>query len=262
MPNYTNINKRWWNTITPIHAKSPLYNLKAFKKGTTSLQDLEQKEIGDVKGKTMLHVLCHFGMDSLSWARKGAIVTGVDISETAISLAKKLSQETHTPATFLCSDFYNLPTILHKKFDIIFMSYGVLLWLSDINKWADIVKQLLKKNGYMYIVDLHPFTNILSYNLKMTYDYFDKGPFKDDATGSYTNWNEKTKGVTYEWSYTMSDIVNALLQSGLTIEFLHEFPYTMYNQFPGHMKKNSKGQYELKNKNMQIPLLFSLKAKK
>lgn len=265
MANYTKINKEWWDTITPIHAKSRLYNLSAFKKGKTSLQELEQKELGNVKGKTMLHLLCHFGMDSLSWAKKGAVVTGVDISSTAIDLAKKLSEETDIPATFICSDVYTLPKILHKKFDIIFMSYGVVLWLKNLEKWAEILNRYLKKNGIVYIVDIHPFTNILSYDGKLSYDYFDKGPFLDDADGSYTDWNKKIDGVTnitYEWSYTISDIMNALIESGLTIEFLHEFPYTMYNQFPGLMKKNKKGQYILKDKNVKIPLLFSLKAHK
>lgn len=265
MTNYAKINKEWWNAITPVHAKSRLYNLKEFKKGKTSLYQLEQKELGNVAGKTMLHLLCHFGLDSLSWARKGAIVTGVDISSTAIDLAKKLSEETKIPATFLCSDFYHLEKNLNKKYDVVFMSYGVLLWLKDLNKWAKIVHHFLKKNGNLYIVDLHPFTNILSYDFKFAYDYFDKGPFLDNDSGTYTDWNKKVdgvKGITYEWSYTISDIMNALLNAGFRLEFFHEFPYTMYNQFPGLMKKNKKGQYILKDKNVKIPLLFSLKARK
>lgn len=262
MVNYTDINKKWWNSITPVHAKSSLYSLSSFKKGKTSLQETEIKELGQVKGKKLLHLMCHFGMDSLSWARKGAIVTGVDLSDEAITLAKKLSNEMHIPATFICSDLYKLPSILDEKFDIIFMSYGVLLWLSHLQKWADIIKHFLKKGGVFYIIELHPFTTMLSYDFKMQYDYFDKGPYLDDADGSYTNWNEKVKGVTYEWSYTMSDVVNALLKTGLAIEFIHEFPFTMYEQFPGFMRKNTKGQYVLKNKKIQVPLLFSLKAMK
>lgn len=260
--NYVNINKKWWNTITPIHSKSSLYNLKKFKEGTTSLQKLELQELGNVKGKKLLHLMCHFGMDTLSWARKGAVVTGVDLSDESIALAQKLSEEMHIPAEFICADIYTLPKILHKKYDIIFMSYGVLLWLSNINTWAEMINRFLKKGGSFYIVELHPFTNILTYDFKMGYDYFDRGPYLDNADGSYTDWNKKIKGETYEWSYTMSDIVNALLHVGLKIEYLHEFPYTMYNQFPGLMKKNKKGQYVLKNKKIGIPLLFSLKAVK
>lgn len=262
MPDYTKINTQWWNAITSFHAKSSLYNLKQFKKGKNSLQVIETKELGDIKGKTILHLLCHFGMDSLSLARQGAKVTGVDISEESITRAKKLSQELKIPAEFICSDVYKLEKVLSKKYDIIFLSYGVLLWLSHINKFAKIVSHFLKKGGIFYIVELHPFTNILNEHVKMKYDYFDKGPFLDDATGSYTNWKDKTKGITYEWSYTIADIIDALIAAGLTIEFFHEFPFTMYDQFPGHMKKNNKGQYVLESAQYQIPLLFSLKAKR
>lgn len=132
MKDYASINKKWWNTVTPIHATSKLYDLVGFKKGKSSLQEIETKEIGDVKGKTILHLLCHFGMDTLSFARKGAIVTGVDLSSDAIKLAKKLSREINVPAQFICSDVYDLPSVLDKKYDIIFASYGVLCWLPDI----------------------------------------------------------------------------------------------------------------------------------
>ncbi|HSD98584.1 MAG TPA: class I SAM-dependent methyltransferase [Patescibacteria group bacterium] len=262
MKNYTEINKKWWNAITPLHEKSSLYNVAQFKKGATSLQVIEQKELGNIKGKEVLHLLCHFGMDSLSLARNGASVTGVDISDEAIALARKMSEELHIPAEFICSDVYALPNVLKKKFDIIFMSYGVLLWLSDIKKFGKIISEFLKTGGIFYIVELHPFTNMLNEKVKMQYDYFDKGPFLDDAEGSYTNWKDTTKGVTYEWSYTIEDVISSLVDAGLEIEFFHEFPFTMYNQFPGFMKKNKNGQYVLKDKKTQIPLLFSLQARK
>jgi 2-polyprenyl-3-methyl-5-hydroxy-6-metoxy-1,4-benzoquinol methylase len=262
MTDYLKLNKKWWNNVTAIHSQSELYNLKAFKKGKTSLQEIEIKELGNVKGKTLLHLMCHFGMDTLSWAREGAVVTGVDISDTAIQLATSLSKELHIPATFVCSDVYDVQKKLDKKFDIIFMSYGVLLWLSDIKKWAKLMSGLLNKNGVLYIVELHPFTDILSYDFKITYDYFNKGPHRDDSAGTYTDLKADIQGVTYQWSYTMSDIINSLIQAGLKIDYLHEFPYTMYDQFPGFMKKNKKGQYVFKDENIQIPLLFSLQAKK
>jgi len=201
-------------------------------------------------------------MDTLSWAREGAIVTGVDLSEKSIKLAKKLSKETRIPATFICTDIFKLERVLNNKFDIIFMSYGVLLWLSNIDKWAKIVKHFLKKGGVFYIVEIHPFTNILSFDFKMQYKYFDKGPYLDDSEGTYTDWKAPIKGETYQWSYTISDVINSLLKQGLKIEFVHEFPYTMYDQFPGFMEQNKKGKFVLKSKKIQIPLLFSLKATK
>lgn len=262
MRDYSAVNKKWWNDVTPIHSCSKLYDLQGFKNGKSSLISIEQEEVGDVKGKSILHLMCHFGMDTLSWARLGGITTGVDLSDNSIKLAKKLSKEIGVPATFICSDIYNLPNVLDKKFDIIFTSYGVLCWLSNIKKWGKIINHFLKKGGTFYIVELHPFTNILSYDFKIFYKYFKKGPYIDDSAGTYTDWKANVKGITYEWSYTISDVLNALIEEGLKIEFMHEFPFTMYDQFPGFMEQNEKGQYVLKNKKIQIPLLFSLKATK
>ncbi|MDP2585761.1 MAG: class I SAM-dependent methyltransferase [Candidatus Levybacteria bacterium] len=260
MKDYSKANKKWWNDVALIHARSKLYDLPGFKKGKTSLQSIEVKELGDVKGKTILHLLCHFGMDTLSFARIGAIVTGIDLSDKAIEYAKDLSREINVPAEFICSDVYRLPKVLNKKYDIIFASYGVLCWLRDIGKFAEIVNGYLKKGGVFYIVELHPFTNILSCDFKIYYEYFDKGPSIDDSRGTYADWNADIKSPTYLWSHTISDVINALIKEGLKIDYLHEFSFTMYDQFPGLMRQNKKGQYVFKNKEIQIPLLFSLKA--
>ncbi len=262
MNKYLLANKKWWNDVTSIHLRSSLYDLENFKKGKSSLQSIELAEVGNVNGKNLLHLMCHFGMDTLSWARLGAQVTGVDLSNKAIKLAKKLSEEINSPATFKCYDIYELPKVMDKKFDVIFTSYGVLCWLSNIKKWAKIINHFLKAGGLFYIVDLHPFTNILSCDFKISYRYFEKGPDIDDSEGTYADWSAPIKGNTYLWSYTISDVVNALIGEGLKIDFVHEFPFTMYDQFPGFMEQNKKGQYVLKNKKMQIPLLFSLKATK
>ncbi len=262
MKNYSDANKKWWNDVTLIHAGSKLYDLSGFKKGKSSLVSIEKEEIGSVKDKTLLHLMCHFGMDTLSWAREGAIVTGVDFSDHSIKLANKLSKEVKIPAKFICSDIYNLPKVLDKKFDIIFCSYGVLCWLSNIKKWTKLINHFLKDGGIFYIADVHPFTNILSCDFKLYYKYFKKGPYIDDSSGTYTDWSAPVKGFTYEWSHTIGDIINAFIKEGMKIEHLHEFPFTMYDQFPGFMEKNEKGQYVLKDKKIQVPLLFSLKVVK
>lgn len=262
MKDYASINKKWWNDVTPIHSNSKLYNVPAFIKGKTSLEKTELTELTNVRGKTLLHLMCHFGMDTLSWGRRGATVTGVDISDNSIKLAKKLSNEIQVPAKFICSDIYALPNVLDEKFDIVFTSYGVLCWVSNIKKWAKLINHYLKPGGTFYIIELHPFAGILSTDFKLEYKYFKHGPFIDDSEGTYTDWNANIKGVTYEWNYTLGQVITALINEGLKIEFVHELPYSMYDQFPGFMEKNKKGQYVLKNKKIQIPLLFSLKATK
>lgn len=260
MKDYAAINKKWWNNATPVHAASKFYDIPGFKKGKTSLQSIEIEELGKVRGKTLLHLLCHFGMDTLSWARKGAITTGVDLSDSSIRLAKKLSRQTNIPSTFICSDIFELPKVLDKKFDIIFASYGVLLWLSNMKKFAKIINNFLADGGVFYIVEVHPFTNILSYDFKLFYKYFDRGPYVEDS-GTYIDW-DKAQGITYEWSHTISDVINAFINEGLKIEHIHEFPFSMYDQFPGFMEKNKEGKFVLKDKKIQIPLLFSLKVTK
>lgn len=262
MKDYAKINKKWWNKVTSIHANSKLYDLDSFKQGKTSLQSIELEELGDVKGKSLLHLMCHFGMDTLSWAKKGALATGVDISDDAISLATSLSKELAIPAEFVCADVYDLPKVLHKQYDIVFTSYGVLIWLSTLDTWSEIVASLLKPGGTFYIVELHPFTNMLSSDFALANKYFKEGPYLDDSSGTYADWDAQIEGKTYIWLHTLSSVINALITAGLTIEYLHEFPFTVYDQFPGFMVKNEEGHYTLKNKKLQFPLLFSLKATK
>jgi len=141
---YFAANKNLWNQRTDVHKDSSFYNLAGFKNGETVLTPIELKELKDVNGKTMLHLQCHFGMDSLDWARRGADVTGVDLSDTAISEAKKLNDELKLNAKFVCSNVYDLKDQLDEKFDIVFTSYGTIGWLPDLDKWADIVSHYLK----------------------------------------------------------------------------------------------------------------------
>ena len=260
MKDYAKLNKVWWDAVTPIHASSDLYDLKSFKKGNTSLFSVELNEMGDVKEKKLLHLMCHFGMDTLSWAREGADVTGVDISDQSISFAKKISAEMHIPARFICSDLYELNNVLNEEFDIIFMSYGVLCWLSSLKKWSELLRRFLKKGGMFYITEIHPFTTVLNYKFQIEFDYFDKGPHVDDSPGTYSDWDADIQGTTYIWFHPLSSVINAIINAKFDIEFVHEFPYTMYEQFPGKMKKDSQGRYFLKDTSIQIPLLFSLKA--
>ncbi|MHA2122091.1 MAG: class I SAM-dependent methyltransferase [Promethearchaeota archaeon] len=141
---HMDVNLKRWNELVDINAKSKLYDLEGFKSGKTSLHSLELQELGEVKGKTLLHLQCHFGMDTLSWARLGAQVTGVDFSENAISLARELSSELDIPARFIQSNLYNIPVAIKEKFDIVYTSYGVLCWLPDLLKWAQVISSCLK----------------------------------------------------------------------------------------------------------------------
>ncbi|MBL7127843.1 MAG: class I SAM-dependent methyltransferase [Ignavibacteria bacterium] len=260
---YIEVNKKFWNERVSIHKKSELYELESFKKGKNKLNTLERKELGNVKDKTILHLQCHFGMDTLSLAMLGAKATGIDFSEDAIKEAKSLNKELGLDAEFILSDIKSLPEKLDKKFDIVFTSYGVLTWLPDLNKWAGVVNYFLKDDGFFYIAEIHPASIIFEdgkgvKELKVKYPYFRQAiPLEFVVNGSYADSEARTKNnKTYEWLYSLMDVFSSLLNAGLSIEFFHEFPFTVYPQFP-FMKRGRDGYWRLKK---EIPLLFSIKA--
>ncbi|MCZ7544594.1 MAG: class I SAM-dependent methyltransferase [Anaerolineae bacterium] len=153
---YMESNRALWDEWTGIHAKSAFYDLEGFKAGRLSLDRVAREGLGDVTGKRLLHLQCHFGMDTLSWARLGAEVTGVDFSEKAIALARALSAELSIPARFVCANIYDLPAALDGAFDIVFTSGGVLYWLPDLVRWAEIVAHYLRPGGTFFLADSHP----------------------------------------------------------------------------------------------------------
>ena len=269
MDKYTQANRILWNAWTKIHEDSEFYNLTGFKAGQSSLKSIEVEELGDVGGKSLLHLQCHFGMDTLSWARLGAQVTGVDISDEAITLARSLAEELNLDARFVCADIYDLPKNLDGQFDIFFTSYGILCWLGDLTRWGQIIAHFLKPGGIFYIVEIHPFSDTLDWQkdkpeLSVRFPYFHvPEPESFDAETSYAGPDtQKTEPITnYQWFHSLSDIVNALIGAGLRIEFLHEFPVTVFQQLP-FMKQNADGWWRLPEGLPEIPLLFSLEATK
>ncbi|MCC7297291.1 MAG: class I SAM-dependent methyltransferase, partial [Bacteroidia bacterium] len=145
--NYLETNRDSWNKRTEIHYSSAFYDLEGFIAGKSSLQDIELQLLGDIQNKSVLHLQCHFGQDTLSLARMGAEVTGVDFSDAAIKKATELAEIVQQKARFICADIYNLPAHLNEHFDIVFTSYGTIGWLPDLEKWAKIVSHFLKPGG-------------------------------------------------------------------------------------------------------------------
>ena len=256
-------NKAHWNERVSIHKTTDLYALEDFKKGKNKLHPLEISELGDIKGKSILHLQCHFGMDTLSLEMLGAKVTGVDFSEEAIKAAMELRDELGMNADFILSDVYSLPEILNKKFDIVYTSYGVLLWLPDLDKWAGVVKNFMKDDGFFYIAEVHPTSMLFDYSnnendLKVLYPYFSQSaPLLFNEPGTYADKTVETKNnITYEWVHSLSDIFMSIINAGLKIEFFHEHHFTVWQQF-SWMKKGEDGLFRMPN---EIPLIFSLKA--
>ncbi|MBI3944267.1 MAG: class I SAM-dependent methyltransferase [Chloroflexi bacterium] len=263
---YFQANRQLWDQWTKEHEQSPFYNLAGFRAGKDRLRSIELEELGDVSGKRLLHLQCHFGMDTLAWARRGAIVTGVDFSEESISLACSLSQELHIAAAFVCSDIYNLPNVLAGEFDIVFTSYGVLHWLRDLQRWGQVIAHFLRPGGIFYIVEDHPFMRMFhadpTAGLQVSNPYFfSTTPDQVEMEGSYATDNRGEKATFYIWNHSLGEVINSLIGAGLRIEFLHEFPYAARAKFP-MMEKGDDNWWRLPQQQGMIPLLFSLQARK
>ena len=266
--NEKNANRALWNEWTDIHEKSEFYDLEGFKSGKIRLNQIERDELGDVTGKSLLHLQCHFGLNTLSLARLGAKVTGVDFSDKSIALARSLAKELDIDAQFVLSDIEKLTDNLTGLFDIVFTSYGVLAWLPDLTRWAGVIAHFLKPGGIFYMAEFHPFAWIFDDAPSATeptivQPYFGDGqPHEWKEEGSYADRSVETKHtVSYEWMHPLSEIINSLIGAGLRIDFLHEFPYTVYEQFP-FVEKCPDGYWRLKDKSNSLPLVFSVKATK
>jgi SAM-dependent methyltransferase len=266
MDKYLKNNKEVWNEAVPIHARSAFYDVTGFKAGkSTMMMPWEFEEVGDVKGKSLLHLQCHFGMDTLTWGRRGAKVTGVDFSDVAIKTAQSLSKEIGIKAEFICSDIYELPKALKKKFDIVYTSGGVLCWLPDLEKWGKIIAHFLKRGGFFYIMEGHPFMNVFNNSKNMTrleaeWPYFHHPePTYWEPEGDYADPTNISSKGSYEWTHSLGEIINSLIQAGLKIEFLHEHTAIFFKQFP-FMIKGEDGYWHLEGD--KLPLTFSLKATK
>jgi 2-polyprenyl-3-methyl-5-hydroxy-6-metoxy-1,4-benzoquinol methylase len=252
-----------WNLMAGIHAESRGYRLAEFKAGENVLTPIELHELEDVRGKSILHLQCHFGLGTMSWARLGANVTGLDFSDRAIALARSISAELKIPARFIQSNIYDAPDALHERFDIVFTSYGVLCWLPDIKRWAEIAAHFVKPGGFFYIAEFHPLTQMADNRAgttKLEYEisYFHNamreyppGPDYSDPT--------KTVSATHEWMYRTGDVVSAIAATGLRIEFLHEFAGCIFPFFP-FMKRGGDGRWHIEGD--PIPTIFSIKATK
>ena len=258
--NYIEINKNSWNNKVDIHYKSEFYDNKAFIKGQSSLNQIEIDLLGDISGKSVLHLQCHFGQDTISLNRLGADVTGVDLSDKAIEKATELARITNSAAKFICCDIYDLPNHLDENFDIIFTSYGTIGWLPDINKWAEIISRFLKPNGKLIFVEFHPVVWMFDDDFtKVKYRYFNSGAIIENEDGTYA---EKEAAISQDyvmWNHGIGEVVNSLLAKGLEIKALEEYDYSPYNCF-NKTEKIAPKKYRIKHMQDKIPMVYSIIA--
>jgi len=255
-------NRETWNKKVAVHAESDFYAMDGFKKGATSLQSFELKALGDVSGKSLLHLQCHFGQDTLSWSRMGAKCTGVDISEEGIKLANELRDELKLDAQFVCCNVLDTSTYVKDLFDIVFTSYGTIGWLPDLKPWAKMIAERLRPGGAFYIVEFHPIVWMYDYNVSppvMKYGYHQKEVIYDEYEGTYAEDNATLISKEYGWNHGLGEVVSSLTAAGLHIDYLNEYDESPYDVFP-NLKKQANGMYRLPSGT--YPLLFEIKATK
>jgi len=219
-------NRAAWNQMVGLHVHHLEYRTQEVIDGGSSLKRIELDSLGDVRGKTLLHLMCQFGLDTLSWARQGAVVTGVDISDRSIAVANEIKAKAGLEAEFVRCDVLDLIGVLDRKFDIVFQSYGTHPWLADIRGWAKVVAHYLKPGGVFFLIDEHP-ANVL-FLLDPPLDYFAAEPERTINPKDYCETDTAIDGEHVEYQHKVSDIVNALIEAGLTIERLDEYNYGYY----------------------------------
>ncbi|MCP2341613.1 class I SAM-dependent methyltransferase [Actinomadura rupiterrae] len=258
---YLDVNRAMWDERVPVHVASDFYDVAGFRAGTDTLRDFETAEVGDVAGRSLAHLQCHFGLDTLSWARRGAKVAGLDFSAPAIDTARQLADETGLDARFVVADLYAAPEALGETYDIVYTGLGALCWLPDIERWAKTVAALLKPGGFLYLAEFHPFADTLDEETGtvLTYDYFDRSPQEWNEPGTYTDGGAALgAGRSIEFLHGVGDVVSAVIAAGLRLEFLHEHDHTLWPRYKTLEKSGT--SYRFSEGRPRVPLMYSLRA--
>lgn len=259
---YLKVNRESWNRRTEEHLTSEFYDVAGFIDGHNALKDIELALFGDVKGKKILHLQCHFGQDTLSLARMGAIVTGVDLSDTAIKNARILAKKIDQEATFIRSDVYDLPNNLDGEFDMVFTSYGTIGWLPDINRWAGVVNRFLKPGGRFIMAEFHPVVWMFDDDFKtVAYKYNNSSAILEESKGTYTNPEADFHSKYISWNHGLAEVVTSLLDQGLQMSHFQEHFYSPYDCF-GHTVEFEPGKYRIKHLDDKIPMVYALQFHK
>lgn len=256
-------NRALWNKRTEAHMSSEFYDVAKFREGKSSLNQFELDLLGNVQGKSLLHLQCHFGQDTLSLARMGANVTGIDFTDTAIAAARQLNTELGLHAKFECCNVYDTREFVKEQFDFVFTSYGTIGWLPDLKPWARVVNESLRPGGRFVIVDFHPFVWMMDEEYHaLKYSYFNDEMIITDSTGSYASQiNLHPPMKEYGWNHPFSDLLSSLVREGLVLEIFNEYNGSPYNCFPG-MEQSADGLYRFSKWDKKIPLIYGIRFRK
>lgn len=261
MSDHLDINREGWNKRTLIHLESDFYDQAAFVEGKNSLKEIELGIIGDVKGKRIAHLQCHFGQDSISLAKMGAQVTAVDLSPLAIDKANELAHQMGQDVKFICSDVLADGLLAGETFDMVFVTYGAIPWLEDLKPWAELVQRLLTPGGQLVLVEFHPVVHMFDDDMQeMEYAYFRQAAITGEQNGTYADTAEDEIAYVV-WNHSLSETMGALIETGLSIKHFGEYPYSPWPCFPG-MTEISPGRHVIERFGDKLPLCFSIVAEK
>jgi 2-polyprenyl-3-methyl-5-hydroxy-6-metoxy-1,4-benzoquinol methylase len=262
MSDYQPHNRDAWNKRVAAHLESEFYDLEGWKAGKTSLNDIELELLGNVSGKSILHLQCHFGQDTLSLARMGADVVGVDLSDKSIATAHKLNDELSLNAEFVESDVLELIGKIDRQFDMVFTSYGTIGWLPDLDEWAKTIAHHLKPGGKLVFVEFHPVVWMFDSAFeKIEYRYFKDEPIIETNSDTYTDNADLAEKTEVSWNHGLAELFKALRNNGLILKSFDEFDYSPYNCFEG-MKQLEERKFIIEKYGNKLPLVYSLIATK
>ena len=264
-------NLSYWEELVGIHlAAGSDYSLDRFLSGESALDPLVAGEIGSVSGLRLLHLQCHFGLDTLSLARLGAEVVGIDFSPEAIKQARALSERSGVPGQFVQSRVQDVPEAVEGPFDTVFTSWGAICWLNDLDRWAEVIAWALKPGGTFYMAEGHPLAQalaedpgpvanpiIVEWPMMSHEEALEWHTHEDYANPEAEIHNSKT----LEWNHDLGTVVTSLIKHGLTLEFLHEHPVLTW-QASKAMVKRDEHFYHFAPPLPPVPLSFSLRARK
>ncbi len=254
-----------WDESVAHHVASPDYDVPGFLRGADPLFPLEVDGMGPVRGRTLLHLQCHFGLDTLAWARRGARVVGLDYSAPAVAAARALAARAGLTARFVRSDVLDAPRRLGERFDLVYTGKGALCWLPDLEPWADAVARLLRPGGRLFYLEDHPIAEDYEPTgrggrLVRRHDYFRSAPLRFDETDTYATRGARLRHtVGYCWLHPTSQAVTALAHAGLVIDEFREYPFSYWHRYPA-MRRAADGYWHLPREGPPIPLTYSVRA--
>ena len=265
MDEYLTANRKLWNAWAKVNLDSPLFDVEGFVAGGgRDLDEICLAGPGDVSGKSLLHLQCHFGQDTLSWARLGARATGLDLSDVAIAEAGALAKELGIPARFVEGNVYDAPALLGgERFDLVFTSYGVLGWLPRLEPWARAVAGCLAPGGVFHLVEFHPAAWIWDEPFERVVHPYDAPgePILSDESGTYADPSAPVRLRDVGFNHGLGSVVTALLDQGLVLERLVELDWSPYDIFPD-MEEVAPGRFRMRRFGRNLPLVYGLAARR